>query len=167
VADYGLRESLDPDGIPTKQERSRVLRMVGDLAFRVLPGPESPELLALWRINWYLARFGKEETDNAVGNSLAGGLFNYDPLQLPAPFLYSQQAILDHRMCVGQSVNSPDASAVQPIVGQKTYRFDKKMNLPLKTDDELYLVFGATIAQGDEEAPFVGVDYLFRFLITD
>jgi len=168
VADYGLRESLDPDGIPTKQERSRVLRMVGDLNYVLLPGAESPEVQATCRLDWYLGRFGKEETDNAVGNSLAGGLFNYDPLQVPAPFLYSQQAILDHRMAVMVSVNAPAQPPVfQPVLDRKHYRIDKKMSLPLRSDDELYLVYAATIAQGSEEAPAIFTNYLFRFLITD
>jgi len=165
VADYGLHESLDPDGLPTKQERCRVLKMVGDIAFTVFAGTDGSD--ARWRISWYLARFGKEETDNAVGNTLGGGLFNYDPLQLPGPFLYMQQAILEHHMAVGFASPRVSAAESDPEDGHTRRRFNKKMSLPLKTDDELYLVFAATIAQTTEEQPLVGLDYQLRFLITD
>jgi len=165
VADYGLRESLDPDGLPTKQERSRVLKMVGDIAFTIIPGFDGSD--ARWRLSWYLARFGKEETDNAVANSLGGGIFNYDPLQLPGPFLYLQQSILEHHMAVGFA--SPRVALVEsdPEDGHTRRRWNKRMSLPLKTDEELYLVFAATIGQTTEEPPVVAVDYQLRFLITD
>jgi len=165
VADYGLRESLDPDGLPTKQERTRVLKMVGDIAFTIVPGFDGSD--ARWRLNWYLARFGKEETDNAVGNSLAGGMFNYDPLQVPGPFLYMQQAILEHHQAVGFASPRFASGESDPQDGHTRRRFNKKLGLPLSTDDELYLVFAATIAQTSENMPIVGCDYTLRFLITD
>jgi len=164
VADYGLHESLD-DGLPTKQERCRVLKMVGDVSFTVVPGVDGSD--ARWRINWYLARFGKEETDNAVGNSLAGGLFNYDPLQLPGPFLYMQNSILEHHMATGFASPRFSGGESDPEDGHHRRRFNKRMSLPLKTDEELYLVFAATIGQTTEEMPLVGLDYTLRFLITD
>lgn len=167
VADYSLTESLDPDGTPTKQDRSRVLKMVGDLTFRVIPGLDAE--VCLYRINWYLARFGKEESDNAVGNSLAGGLFNYDPLQLPGPFMYSQQAIVEQRQSIGFSTDPTTGNPNQPTrIGQHNYRWNRKMSLPLKSDDEFYLVFAMTSTEAfAEDPPLLAVDYMFRFLITD
>jgi len=167
VADYGLQESLDPDGTPTKQDRSRVLRMVGDINLIMQAGFDGGP--CLWNLSFYIARFGKEETDNAVGNSLAGGLVNYDPLQDPAPFLYKQQAIVMHRFVSGQSLVAsigsdtgwPNDTAV------RNFHFDKKMSLPLKTDDELYLVTAGSFSQISEEAPAMGINYLLRFLISD
>lgn len=166
VADYAFHESLDPDGVPTKQERCRVLRMVGDLNFQVVcPGVQGA--LAIWIINWYIGRFGKEETDNAVGNSLAGGLVNYDPLQAPAPYLFKQQSILEHHMVTGTSNESEPAFGEPARVGHSSKRFDKKMSLPLKDDEELYLIIGASIGLNTEDPPSVWINYLMRFLVTD
>lgn len=170
VADYAFHESLDPDGVPSKQERCRVLRMVGDINWQIHAGTDGSS--AIWILVWYIARFGKEETDNAVGNSLAGGLVNYDPLQTPAPFLFKQQSIVEHRMTIGQATPTyvqadPAAPGWPQDVGLRSTRFDKKMSLPLKDDDELYLVAAASIGQTSEEAPIVGLNYLLRFLITD
>jgi len=166
VADYGLRESMDPDGVPAKQDRARVLRMVGDVNFQVHAGFDGSN--AIWVLVWYIARFGKEETDNAVANSAGGGLVNYDPLQTPAPFLFMQNSIVEHRMTVGASIpgiaSAPERASE---IGLRSTRFDKRMSLPMKTDDELYLVFSASIAQTTETPPIVAVNYLLRFLMTD
>jgi len=166
VADYAFHESLDPDGVPSKQERCRVLRMVGDLNLQVIP-PGVQGAQAVWTIVWYIGRFGKEETDNAVGNSLAGGLVNYDPIQTPAPFLFKQQSILEHHMIVGTSNEAEPAFGEPRRIGQSTRRFDKKMSLPLKDDEELYLVLAASIGLITEDPPLVGINYLVRFLVTD
>jgi len=169
VADYGLLESLDPDGVPSKQDRSKVLRMVGDLNFIMIPGEGGGG--AIWDLAWYIGRFGKEETDNAVGNTASGGLVNYDPLQTPGPFLFKQQAIIQHRYIAGESypvqINGTDGWALDQRTGIRNFHFDKKMGLPLKTDDELYLILAAGFGQTTENAPEVRVSYQLRFLISD
>jgi len=166
VADYAFHESLDPDGVPTKQERCRLLRMVGDLNIQVVaPGVQGAQ--ASWVVVWYIGRFGKEETDNAVGNSLAGGLVNYDPIQTPAPFLFKQQSIIEHHMMVGTSNEQEPAFGEPRRIGQTSRRFDKKMSLPMKDDEELYLILAASIGLSTEEAPFLALNYLVRMLITD
>jgi len=168
LADYADRESLDPDGVPSKQDRCKVLRMVGDINWQMVAGTGGSH--ASWTLAWYIAAFGAEEIDNAVGNSLAGGLVNYDPLGSDAQFLFRQQRILMHRQVTGQAhptlTNGTDLVQA-PDFPSRNFHLDKRMNLPLKTDEELYLVAAAAFGQTSEEEPQLGLSLLLRFLITD
>jgi len=164
VADYADHESLDPDGTNTKQERCRVLKMHGNVSFIMAAGVGGGG--ATWHLAWYIARFGKEETDNAVANGPGGGLVNYDPLSETGSYLFRQQAVVEHRFTVGQAL--PVVLDLTPDqLGIRNYQFNKRMGLPLKTDEELYLVAAGSFAQTTENAPLMAVAWQLRFLITD
>jgi len=168
LADYADRESLDPTGVPSKQERCRVLKMVGDIGFQMVPGVGGSE--ANWSLTWYIAPFGKEEVQNAIANTLGGGLVNYDPLGGEAEFLFRQQRIVEQHHSIGHMWPSIVQDAVVAQAGEhgiRNYRFNKRLGVPLKTDEELYLVAGASITQTTEDEPFLAISMLLRFLITD
>lgn len=166
VADYGDHESLD-SGLPSKQDRARVLKMVGDIGFIMAAGFDGG--FATWHLSFYLARFGKEETDNALANGPGGGLLNYDPLSIGAEYLYRQQAIVEHKFALGQAIPSHTETGFgwPDMHGIRNYHFNKKMSLPLKTDEEFYLVAAGSFAQTSENEPLMAITYRLRFLITD
>jgi len=168
LADYADRESLDPTGVPSKQDRCRVLKMVGDLAFQMQPGDGGSE--ANWSLTWYVAPFGRDEVQNAIANTLGGGLVNYDPLGGEAEFLFRQQRIVEQHHTIGHAWPAIVQDAVVAQAGEpgiRNYRFNKKLGLSLRTDEELYLVVAASFTQITENEPFLAISMLLRFLISD
>lgn len=168
LADYADRESLDPTGVPSKQDRCRVLKMVGDLAFQMQPGDGGSE--ANWSLTWYVAPFGRDEVQNAIANTIGGGLANYDPLGGEAEFLFRQQRIVEQHHTIGHAWPAIVQDAVVAQAGEpgiRNYRFNKKLGLSLRTDEELYLVTAASFTQITENEPFLAISMLLRFLISD
>jgi len=79
-----------------------------------------------------------------------------------------QEAIIEHHQAVGLAMPPIASSGDAPVKnGERNYRYNKRMGMPLRTDDELYLVFAATVGQTSEVAPAVFLNYALRFLITD
>jgi len=167
VADYGEYESLDPQGVPSKQEQTRVLKMVGDININVVAGDDSGPGRAT--VSWYIAAYGTEEVENALANPSPIGVGNYDPLEADGRYLFTQNRLVEMHQFTGQI--SPTFATTPPVEPARdlirSYRFNKRMSLPLKVDEELYLVVSASATVFGEDSPIMGVSRQLRFLLTD
>jgi len=168
LADYTDKESLDPVGAVSKQDRCRVLKMVGDVNFVGQPRPNESEFTC--NLSFYFAVFGQEEVQNAA---LVGptGVVNYDPLDSDGRFLFRQQRIIEQRHVVGDG--APNVFSTENGIGWpsnrwlRNFHYNKRLGVTLTTDEELYLVYAASFDAIGEDGPTLSLSLMLRMLVTD
>jgi len=173
LADYafgyqGVPPGSGDFGVGSKQDRCTIHRLVGDLNFN--PSPGSGGSNAIWSISWYIAAFRFQEIENAIALGPLG-VFEYDPLASGGAYLFRVNRMVMHKFHIlWQAPSLSVGGGADVEVGEshmRNWHIDVKMNMQLRTDEELYLVWTGAAGQTTENAPALAMNMALRARISD
>jgi len=152
IADATQAAPFDSYGSSTKQDRVVVNSIDMDITVNVLPvnsgGPVIPQ--TIWFVAWYIFKGSFQDVANAV--SLGGlGLLRYDPVAVDPEFLY-RLPLVRFGSRFGHCGNF-DGNGQGNVISHFQVKRRFRSRVTLKTDEELYFVFSASISGGLEEDP--------------